>query len=102
MAVMLEAGTAGLAAGGEAAVLGLAVVGLAAPGCREVLRDSSWAVPVGRAAGEALLVSGAPARAEAGKEAVGFPSGAAEGVLGGTLIPCCLEMGSKLSDSLAF
>lgn len=61
----LVTGTPGLApvaaAGGEAAVVGGVLVGLAAPGCREVVRDSSWAALVGRGGREAPLVLGAPA-----------------------------------------
>lgn len=36
-----------------------------------------------------------------GNEAVGFPTGMAEGVFGGRVVTFCLEMGSKLSDCSA-
>lgn len=61
---MLVAGIPGLAlavaVGGKVALLVVVtVVGLAPPGCREVVRDSSWVVLVGRGVRVVLLGSGA-------------------------------------------
>lgn len=62
VAGMLVAGTAGSAAAGRgAAEVGRAVFGAAAPGCRGVVRGSSWALFVSRGVGESLLLSGEPA-----------------------------------------
>lgn len=102
--VTLVSGTPGsaavAAAGREAAVVGWAVFGLAAPGCRGVVGGSSWAELVSRGVREALLISGAPGWTVVGNEAVGFPAGTAEGRFGGRII-FCLKMGSELSDCFA-
>lgn len=102
---MVVAGIPGLAlafaVGGKVAVVVVVIaVGLAPPVGREVVRDSSLVVLVGRGIRVVLLGSGTLDRV-VGNEAEGFPIRTAEDVSEGRLITFCLGMGSKLSGCFA-